>query len=100
MGNCCLIRNELKSEPFGPLPQWSWMVQDLAKVHTILIKCGDMASFTFRKTQFDQSIEIRSVDFYPAKIPDMSLKRPILINKRTNNRFTPPSKRLIPVWYL
>ncbi|MEZ5047778.1 MAG: thymidine kinase [Chitinophagaceae bacterium] len=50
--------------PFGPMPQILAMADFITKLHAICVVCGDMASYSFRKTVSDQTILLGETDVY------------------------------------
>lgn len=46
---------DFKGKPFGPMPALMAKAEYVTKVHAICLRCGDLAQFSFRKTQ-DQSV--------------------------------------------
>lgn len=46
---------DFKGKPFGPIPALMAKAEYVTKVHAICLRCGDLAQFSYRKTQ-DESI--------------------------------------------
>lgn len=58
---------DFKANPFGPMPALLSMAEYVTKVHAICMKCGDIASYTFKKVQNDQTVELGEQDLYEAR---------------------------------
>lgn len=50
--------------PFGPMPQALAIADFVTKLHAICMVCGDMASFSFRKTVSDATVLLGEKDVY------------------------------------
>lgn len=50
--------------PFGPMPQILAMADYVTKLHAICMVCGDIASFSYRKTVSDATVLLGEKDVY------------------------------------
>jgi thymidine kinase len=50
--------------PFGPMPQALAMADYVTKLHAICMVCGDIASFSYRKTVSDATVLLGEKDVY------------------------------------
>ncbi len=50
--------------PFGPMPQVLAMADYVTKLHAICMVCGDIASFSYRKTVSDATVLLGEKDVY------------------------------------
>jgi thymidine kinase len=50
--------------PFGPMPQALSMADYVTKLHAICMVCGDIASFSYRKTVSDATVLLGEKDVY------------------------------------
>lgn len=53
--------------PFGPMPDLMSQAEYVTKVHAICMKCGDIASFTFKRVKNDKQVELGAKDLYEAR---------------------------------
>ena len=58
---------DFRGKPFGPMPQLLAIAEYVTKVHAICMKCGDIASFTYKINDSDEPIELGSQDLYQAR---------------------------------
>ena len=58
---------DFKGNPFGPMPALLAMAEYVTKVHAICMKCGNVASYTFKKVRNDQTVELGERDLYEAR---------------------------------
>ncbi|MCB9261118.1 MAG: thymidine kinase [Flavobacteriales bacterium] len=58
---------DFKAQPFGPMPSLLCQAQYVTKVHAICMKCGDVASYTFKKIHNDQTVELGERELYEAR---------------------------------
>ncbi|MBO6517097.1 MAG: thymidine kinase [Bacteroidia bacterium] len=58
---------DFKGNPFGPMPALLSMAEYVTKVHAICMQCGDIASYTFKKVNNDQTVELGERDLYEAR---------------------------------
>jgi len=52
------------AKPFGPMPQLLACAEYITKVHAICVKCGNLASYSFRKTKNDQTVLLGEKEHY------------------------------------
>ncbi len=55
---------DFQGKPFGPIPQLLSMAEFVTKVHAICVHCGDLASFSHRKTASRQLVVLGEKDSY------------------------------------
>lgn len=53
--------------PFGPMPALMAVAEYVTKVHAVCIRCGDIASYSFRKTPSAQKVLLGETDTYEAR---------------------------------
>lgn len=53
--------------PFGSMPQLLAVAEYVTKVHAICVKCGDIAHFSYRKTDAENLILLGEHDIYEAR---------------------------------
>ncbi len=51
-------------KPFGPLPDLLARAEYISKLHAICVKCGDIASYSYRKPRIDDQILMGEYDVY------------------------------------
>ncbi len=54
-------------EPFGSMPALMASAEYVTKVHAICVKCGDIATFTFKKIRNNQQVELGAKELYEAR---------------------------------
>lgn len=54
-------------QPFGPMPELMARAEYVTKVHAICMKCGDIASFTFKRVKNDKQVELGAKELYEAR---------------------------------
>jgi len=47
---------DFKGQPFGPMPELLAIADYITKLHAICVKCGNIASISFRKTASQQQV--------------------------------------------
>lgn len=52
------------AKPFGPMPQLLARAEYVTKVHAICVVCGNLASYSFRKTKNDETVLLGEKDHY------------------------------------
>jgi len=52
------------AKPFNPVPQLMAIAEYVTKIHAICVKCGNLASFSHRKTSSEKLVEIGAKDAY------------------------------------
>jgi thymidine kinase len=55
---------DFAKSPFGPMPQLMAIAEDVAKVHAICVRCGNLAQYSFRKKGGDKVVELGEKDKY------------------------------------
>lgn len=58
---------DFKGEPFGPMPGLMAIAEFVTKVHAICMKCGGVASYSFRLTDSKQKVVLGEHDAYEAR---------------------------------
>ena len=51
-------------KPFGPMPLLLARAEYITKVHAICVVCGNLASYSFRKIQYDSTVLLGEKDHY------------------------------------
>src|SRR6476660_5324632 len=55
---------DFMGKPFGPMPQLLAIADYITKLHAICVMCGNMANFSYRKTQSGDQIVLGERDVY------------------------------------
>jgi len=55
---------DYKGQPFGPMPQLLAVADYITKLHAICVKCGNIASMSFRKTSDEAQLVLGEKEFY------------------------------------
>lgn len=50
--------------PFGPVPQLLAIADYITKLHAICVRCGNIASMSYRKTKQEGQVVIGEIDIY------------------------------------
>ncbi|MEP2026467.1 MAG: thymidine kinase [Reichenbachiella sp.] len=58
---------DFKGEPFGPMPGLMGIAEFVTKVHAICMKCGGVASYSYRLTESDKKVLLGEHDAYEAR---------------------------------
>ncbi|SMD35316.1 thymidine kinase [Reichenbachiella faecimaris] len=58
---------DFKGEPFGPMPSLMGIAEFVTKVHAICMKCGGVASYSYRLTASDKKVLLGEHDAYEAR---------------------------------
>jgi len=58
---------DFKGKPFEPVPQLMSIAEYVTKVHAICMKCGDLASFSFRKISNEEKVLLGEKESYEAR---------------------------------
>ena len=58
---------DFKGDPFGPMPGLMAIAEFVTKVHAICMKCGGVASYSFRLTDAKQKVVLGEHDAYEAR---------------------------------
>jgi len=55
---------DFKGNPFGPMPALLSIAEYITKVHAICMRCGNLAQYSFRKSEEDQVVVLGEKDKY------------------------------------
>ncbi|MBS1751686.1 MAG: thymidine kinase [Bacteroidetes bacterium] len=55
---------DYQGNPFGPMPDLLAIADYITKLHAICVKCGNIASFSYRKTPHDVQVMLGERDLY------------------------------------
>lgn len=55
---------DYKGRPFGPIPALFSIAEYITKVHAICMKCGNLAHYSYRKTDIDKLVVLGEKDNY------------------------------------
>jgi len=55
---------DFQGAPFGPMPALLSKAEYVTKVHAICMQCGNLASYSFRKTYIDDTVLLGEKDHY------------------------------------
>ncbi len=58
---------DAKGEPFGPMPQLLAIAEFVTKLHAICTVSGSLASFSYKLTDSDKTVELGEKDIYEAR---------------------------------
>lgn len=58
---------DFKGKPFGPMPQLMAVAEYVTKVHAICMRCGDIASYSYRLTNDEKQVMLGETDSYEAR---------------------------------
>lgn len=58
---------DAKGEPFGPMPQLLAIAEFVTKLHAICTVSGSLASFSYKLTNSDKTVELGEKDIYEAR---------------------------------
>lgn len=58
---------DFRGKPFEPLPQLMAIAEYVTKVHAICMKCGDLASFSYRLSKDEDKVLLGEKDAYEAR---------------------------------
>ena len=58
---------DAKGEPFGPMPQLLAIAEFVTKLHAICAVSGSLASFSYKLTDSDKTVELGETDIYEAR---------------------------------
>lgn len=58
---------DFEGNPFEPMPQLMSIAEYVTKVHAICMKCGDLASYSFRLTEAKDKVVLGEKDSYEAR---------------------------------
>jgi thymidine kinase len=57
---------DFNGKPFGPMPQLLATAEYVTKIHAICVNCGELASYTYRKSDAKEKIILGAHDNYSA----------------------------------
>jgi len=55
---------DYKGRPFGPIPALFSIAEYITKVHAICMRCGNLAHYSYRKTDIDKLVVLGKKDNY------------------------------------
>lgn len=55
---------DFMGKPFGPIPALLAIAEHITKVHAICVRCGNLAQFSFRKSQEESVVLLGEKDLY------------------------------------
>jgi thymidine kinase len=58
---------DFQGKPFGPMPQLMAIAEYVTKVHAICVVCGELASYSFRKTNNSSQVMLGETESYEAR---------------------------------
>jgi thymidine kinase len=58
---------DFQGKPFGPMPQLMAIAEYVTKVHAICVVCGEIASYSFRKTNHSSQVMLGETESYEAR---------------------------------
>jgi len=58
---------DFEGNPFGPMPKLLAIAEFVTKVHAICMKCGDIASYSYRLTPQKDQVILGETDHYEAR---------------------------------
>lgn len=58
---------DFKGHPFGPMPQLLAIADYITKLHAICMRCGNIASYSYRKTVEKEQVLLGETDVYEAR---------------------------------
>jgi thymidine kinase len=58
---------DFQGNPFGPMPQLMAIAEYVTKVHAICVVCGELASYSFRKTDINSQVMLGETESYEAR---------------------------------
>lgn len=58
---------DFQGKPFGPIPQLMAIAEYVTKVHAICVVCGELASYSYRKTSNNSQVMLGETDSYEAR---------------------------------
>jgi thymidine kinase len=61
---------DFKGVPFGPVPQLLARAEYITKLHAICMRCGSLASYSYRKTEEGGQILLGQQDLYEPRCRD------------------------------
>jgi thymidine kinase len=64
---CAGLDMDFKGRPFGPISELMAVAEYVTKVHAVCISCGDVASYSFRRTKSNKTVVLGETDIYEAR---------------------------------
>ncbi len=58
---------DFQGKPFGPIPQLMAIAEYVSKVHAICVVCGELASYSYRKTNDASQVMLGETESYEAR---------------------------------
>jgi len=58
---------DFAGRPFGPMPDLLAAAEFVTKVHAICVKCGNIATYSFRRTKSNKKVVLGETDIYEAR---------------------------------
>lgn len=58
---------DFQGKPFGPMPQLMAISEFVTKVHAICVVCGELASYSYRKTNNNSQVMLGETESYEAR---------------------------------
>jgi thymidine kinase len=55
---------DFSGKPFGPMPQILATADFITKLHAICVRCGNIANFSYRKTDQTQKVMLGETESY------------------------------------
>lgn len=55
---------DYSGKPFGPIPALLAAAEYITKLHAICVRCGDIANFSYRRTNIDEQLLLGEKDLY------------------------------------
>lgn len=55
---------DFQGRPFGPMPALLAKAEYITKLHAICVRCGNIASYSYRKTTHEQTVLLGEKDIY------------------------------------
>ena len=65
---------DYQGRPFGPIPALLARAEYITKLHAICMKCGDIANYSYRKTQHEEKVLLGEKDLYEPRCRDCFYK--------------------------
>ena len=69
---------DFQGEPFGPMPMLMAMAEYVTKVHAICMRCGGIASYSYRLTSQIEKVVVGEKNVYEARCRNCFLKGELL----------------------
>jgi thymidine kinase len=75
-----------KGDPFGPMPRLMAVAEYVTKVHAICVMCGDIAHYSYRKTDETKQVMLGELESYEARCRRcFNLSQGTTENEKANN---------------